>query len=124
MDRRQAGVACPGAVVPLVLQVVEEAADQAGVELPEVQPERRGSGVVLGVGEQQAEGVAVGGDGVLAGVFLGDHPIGEEALQDRGEAGHRWSPGSGQSVARRCRMVLVVIPAASARSWEDAEMYQ
>ena len=42
-----------------------------------------------GEAQQQPERVAVGGDGVRAGLALADQPVGEERLQGRGERGHR-----------------------------------
>jgi hypothetical protein len=97
VDRGQAGVAGGDAVVPVGLQVVQEPADEAGIDVGQVQ--RRGwpAEVLLGVAQQQAEGVAVGVDGVLAGPALGQ-PLGEEPLQDRGQAGHH---GSCQDVSNR-----------------------
>ncbi len=56
-DRGQARVAGPGAVAPLILKLLQEARDQLGVELPQLQFPRRGAGRLLGVAEQQAEGV-------------------------------------------------------------------
>ena len=44
--------------------------------------------------EQQPEGVAVGGDGVRAGLPLADQPVGEEGLQGGGEGAHRFASSS------------------------------
>ena len=38
------------------------------------------------------KGVPVGGHGVAADLALGDQPVGEERLQDRGEGGHGVPP--------------------------------
>ena len=67
----------------------------AGVEVVEAQVARRGAGALLGEGQQQAEGVPVGGHGVTADLALGDQPLGEECLQDWGEGGHRSTSGGG-----------------------------
>ena len=50
------------------------------------------AGAVGGEGQQQPEGVAVGGDGVRAGGALADQPVGEEGLQRRGQRAHRRPP--------------------------------
>ena len=44
---------------------------------------------LCGEDQQQPERVAVGGDGVRAGLALADQPVGEERLQGRRERGHR-----------------------------------
>src|SRR5271167_4865695 len=44
--------------------------------------------------EQQAPGVAVSTDGVVAGVALPTQPFGEERLQGGGQGAHRGSPPS------------------------------
>ena len=53
--------------------------------------------------QQQPDGVAVGGDGVRAGLALLEQPVGEERLQGGGERGHRGSTfpiiGSSRSAA-------------------------
>ena len=97
VDRGQAVVARAGAVVAVVFEVGEERADQRRVEIIEVELVGLFAGVVLGEGEQQTEGVAVGRDRVGAGVALGDQSLGEERLEGRGEqchdspSGSRWS---------------------------------
>ena len=53
-----------------------------------------GAGAGLGEGQQQPERVAVGGHGVAADLALGDQPVGEERLQDRGEGGHGLPPAA------------------------------
>ena len=47
---------------------------------------RRVAGALPGEAQQQPAGVAVGGDGVRAGLLLPDQLVGEEPLQDRGES--------------------------------------
>jgi hypothetical protein len=62
-DRGEAGVAGGGAVVPFGFEVVEKPADEGSVELADVKVRGAGVGVVGGVGDEEPEGVAVGGDG-------------------------------------------------------------
>ena len=57
-------------------------------------------------GEQQLARVAVGGDGVRAGLLLPGQPVGEEPLQDRGQVGH----------GAACRPACSSRPAARASS--------
>ena len=93
-DRGQAGVSGARAAVAAGFQPAQERGDQGGVELPDVQFPRRGAGGVLREGQQQPPGVPVGADRVLAGVLLGDHAVGEEALQDGSEIAHGGSSWS------------------------------
>jgi len=88
VDRGQAGVAGADAVAAFAFEVIEEAADQRGVEVGDVQRRGCAAGELGGVAEQQPQRVAVGGDGVGAGVALADQPLGEERLQSGGERGH------------------------------------
>ena len=78
VDRREAGVAGSGAVAPFDFEVVEERSDHRGVEVVEVEFARRLPAALRGEGEQQPEGVAIGGDGVGAGPLLVDEALGEE----------------------------------------------
>ena len=99
----------------LVLEVVEERADQLGVEVGE--SSRLGGLPVCCCGEreQQPERVAVGGDRVRAGLALADQPLGEERLQGRGERAHdRASAGRGG--ARRRARAARARPAGTSRS--------
>ena len=50
-----------------------------------------------GEAEQEPECVAVGGDGVAAGVTLAEEPFGEERLEGRAKDGH----GRGSKAASR-----------------------
>jgi hypothetical protein len=83
VDGGQAGVAGADAVSPRGSQVVEERADQRGVQVGDPQPRRGAARLLLGEGQQEPEGVAVGGDRVAAGVALPDQPVGEERLLSR-----------------------------------------
>ena len=69
------------AVAALAFEVVQEGGDQRRVEMGDVELAGRLGGALGGEGEQQPEGVAVGGDGVRAGCALTDQPVGEEGLQ-------------------------------------------
>ena len=86
VDRPEPGVAGPGTVAPCLLEMVEERADQRSVEIVDVELERLLAGPLVGEAEQQPERVAVGGDGLGAGVALGDQPLGEESLAARARA--------------------------------------
>ncbi len=88
VDRCQPGVAGADAVASPGLQVLQEGADQRGVEIGDLEAGGRLAGLLRGEGEQQLEGVAVGGDGVRAGLALADQPVGHVGLQGGGEAGH------------------------------------
>ena len=103
VDRREARVAGPRAVAAFALEVVEERADQLGVEVVERQPRRRPADALLAEGEQQPQRVAVGGDGVRAGVALSDQPLGEERLQRRCEQRHVAPRGGARGARRRAR---------------------
>ena len=87
VDRRQAGVAGRGRVAALVLEVVEERADQRRVEVGEVQLAWAACRSARAAKrKQQPERVAVGGDRARAGVALGDQPLGEVGLERRERA--------------------------------------
>jgi hypothetical protein len=88
VDRRQPGVAGPGAVAPFGLEVLEERADQRCVEVSEVQLAGLFAGLLLGEAQQQPERGAVGGHRPGAGVALGQQPVGKERLERRGEQAH------------------------------------
>ena len=113
VDRGEPGVAGARAVAADLLEVVQERADQRRVEVGEVELARLPAGAPGGEGEQQPPGVAVGGDGLRAGVPLAGQPVGEERLQGRGERGHGRCSGWSSS---RC-------PAAASSSGA-ADRYQ
>ena len=112
-DRCQTRVAGADAVGALVLEVIEERADQRRVEIADVQLPGRLGAALGGEGKQQAHCVAVGGDRVLAGVALFGQAVGEERL-------HRWGQGAHErfSVWRTSRS------AASCMSSGAADRYQ
>ena len=113
VDRREAGVAGLDAAAAVVLQVLEERADQRGVEVLEVELRRRLAGPLLRKAEQQPEGVAVCGDGVRAGVA---------ARCRAASVKNAWR------VERACSWLALLVPleptAASASSSGAADRYQ
>jgi hypothetical protein len=113
VDRGQPGVAGGNVDAALSLQVIEEGADERGVQVLKLQLRRRRAGGVLHEPEQEAEGVPIGGDGVGAGVALADQSFGEECLQGRGQGGHGRVPSVPSS-----RL------AAAANRRGEAERYQ
>ena len=116
VDRGQAGVAGGAAVAPLLFKVMQELADERGVQVGEAELAGRLAGLGLGEGEQEPAGVAVGGDGVRAGLLLPGEPVGEEPLQDGGEVGH--------DASRSSRPAGSSLAAARARSSGTAWRYQ
>src|SRR6516225_12411231 len=66
----------------LLLQMVQEAHDQGGVDLLEVQLRRRFMQSLLSELQQLTESVAIGTDGVGTGLALLHQPASKEALQD------------------------------------------
>ncbi len=90
-DGGEAGVAGPDADASFVLEVVEEVADERRVDVVEGEAARRLAGAGLGVAENLAPRVPVGGDGVRAGLLLGSETVGEERLEQRSDRAHRRS---------------------------------
>jgi hypothetical protein len=91
-DSGQPGVAAAHAVVPLVFKVLQEGSDQLGVQVDEVELTGLFASAGVGEAEQEPEGVAVRGDGVVAGPPLADEALGEERLQDRRQRAHDRAP--------------------------------
>lgn len=77
-DRRQAQIAAAYPVAALALQVLEKMPDQRGVEVLQTQIRGRLAQLILGIAQQQAEGIAVGGDGMGAGMALVQQPVREK----------------------------------------------
>jgi len=113
VDGRQTGVAGPGAVVPLGLEMVEERADDSGVEVGEVEVAPGFPSAARSVTEQQTERVTIGADSVRAGLLLVYEPPGEKAFQGGGD---RRSSRARAGASRRL--------AARAGSSGTAERYQ
>src|SRR5581483_8944089 len=105
VNRRQPSVSAARPVAPFLLQVIEEGDQEWGIDLGE--PELRGFRLQPPLGElqEQAERVAVAGDGVRADAPLADQPTREKLLEQPGKRGltlHCRSPTrSRRSVARR-----------------------
>jgi hypothetical protein len=91
-DGSQARVAGAHGVAAVALEVVEEGADERRVEVREVEPRGRRARPLGGEPQEEPPGVAVGGDGLRAGLPLPDEPLGEERLEGRGERAHGRSP--------------------------------
>jgi len=89
-DRAEAGVAGGGRVGPLAGEVVEEAGDGVAVDVFEPDLVCGGRGGRADVFDQEAPGVAVGGDRVGGEVALDVDVVGEERLQCAGEV---WAAG-------------------------------
>jgi hypothetical protein len=80
VDRSQADIATARTNAAALLQVVEERTDQRCVQIR--QRKLRGGFVepLLGIAQQQAEGVPVAGEGMGTGALLLHQPLGEERL--------------------------------------------
>jgi hypothetical protein len=75
VDRGQASVAGADAVPAALLERREERGDQLGVENADVQVAGLDAGAFMDVVQEQPQGVAVGGDRVLARAALGDQEL-------------------------------------------------
>ena len=93
--------------------MAEEAADEGHVDIGQEQVGGLTAHPFLGEAEEQAEGVAVGGDGVWTGSPVLLKPLGEEGLEQRRQGRHGFAS---QNRSRRA-------PAASISSGV-AERYQ
>ena len=85
-----------GAVVAFVFEIIEERAEECGVEIRQRDFRRRLAQLLLGKGQQNAESVPVARQGVRAGLSLPDETIGEERLEEGGErsgGAHGREPG-------------------------------
>jgi len=69
----------------LAFEMVEEGADECGVEVGQIQLGGRFAEPGLRGSEQQPEGVPVGRDGVRAGAALVEQPAGEERFEGGGQ---------------------------------------
>jgi hypothetical protein len=86
---------------PLDLEVVQERCDHVRAEVVDAQLTGRPAAVMAGEGEQQPEGVPVGGNRVRTGVTLADHSLGEETLQHGGNERHRCASVSSRRAQAR-----------------------
>src|SRR5207302_6033772 len=93
-DRGQPGVAGAGAVFPFLLKMAEEACDERGVEVADVELAGLLAGSVMSETQQEPPGVPVGGDRMRTGVTLADEPLGEVGLEGGGERAHACLPAA------------------------------
>jgi hypothetical protein len=112
-DGGPAGVSGAYAVFSFGLQVLEETADEGGVEIGQVETVGGFAGSDVGVAQQEPPGVAVGGDGVGAGPSLADEAFGVVGLEGGGERAHG-----------RPSFACWRRPAARASSSGEADRYQ
>jgi hypothetical protein len=88
-DGGEAGVAGSHAVAACGLEVFEKRRDERGVEVGQIQLGGLFAGALVSEDEEQPPPVAVGGDGVGAGLTLMDEAVGEERLEGLGPARSR-----------------------------------
>ena len=79
-QRRKPRVAGADTVPPLLFQVVQEARDGGRVQISQSESGELLLPARLEVGQQEAEGIAVGRDGLRTGVLLLDQALEEESL--------------------------------------------
>lgn len=85
MDGGKTDIAATGAVVAVVFEMIEEGAEERGVEIRQGHFRRSLAQLPLSIGQQQAEGIAVARQGMGACLSLSDEAIGEEGLKESGE---------------------------------------
>src|SRR5262249_17361603 len=101
----------------MTFQVIEKCFEKRGIEIFETQGGRRATKPLGGEAEQQAEGVAIPGDGVGTGPLLRDQSLGEESLEQRRKTdGLHWAP------LGRCGLTSRSV--ANANSSGTASIYQ
>ncbi len=100
-DRGEPGIAAACAVTPRCLGMDEEVRDQIGVDIFDRQLHRRLTVSGTCISQQQPERVAITCDRILACFHLDAQPVGEEALDQRGQ-GHsaHWPASRLSAVAR------------------------
>ena len=86
-DCGSAHIACADGVLAVVLDEGQEPGDETRIDVGDRQIGGLPRELPGGVGEQEAEGVAVACHGVRTGFALGDEPVGEEALHERRQGG-------------------------------------
>jgi hypothetical protein len=87
VERREAGVAAASGISALSLEVIEELAEECGVEIGEHEAGGSPAELFNGKAQEQSEGVAVGGHSVRARPPLREQAVGKESLQERGKVG-------------------------------------
>src|SRR2546425_5305876 len=88
VDGGETGIAGADGVASNGLEMSQKVADERGVEVVEVEAAWGLPSALVNEGEQQAEGVAVGSDGVRTGLALLRQPVGEEGLEGGSERAH------------------------------------
>jgi hypothetical protein len=81
VDRCEARVAGASAIAATLLEVIEERANQRGIEVLELECGRLLCELFLDKSEQQTKRIAVGRDGVRTHLSLPDQAIREEAFE-------------------------------------------
>lgn len=81
VQRRKTVVARPGAVAPVEFEVLEEIAQEGGIEILQTEVGRRPSKVLCGETQQQAEGVPIAGHRMRTRAELSEQSIREETLE-------------------------------------------
>jgi len=84
-DGSQARVASTDAITTAMFQVFQERTNDGRIEILDRQLRGRLAAALMEEGEELAEGVAVGGHRVRAGLALLGQPVGEERLQSRSQ---------------------------------------
>lgn len=88
VDGGQADVAGAHRAAPVLFEMVEERADQRGVEIGEVESGRSHPCALVGELDEEPEAVTVGGDRVATGLALTAEPFGEERFESGGDRAH------------------------------------
>ena len=88
VDRREACVAGPRAVVTVAFEVLQEGTDELSVKVLQTKSRRCDTGPLLHEAEEETERVAVCGDRVLARLALTEEPLDEERLERWSERAH------------------------------------
>ena len=84
-NRGETGITAASAITPRGLGVGEEVRDQIGVDVFDRQVDRRLVAASARISEQQPERIAIAGDRMSACLQLRAEPVGEEALDQRGQ---------------------------------------
>jgi hypothetical protein len=113
VDGREPSVARAHGISSLVLEVIQERANERSVDIGEVQGGGRLAGALAGKAEQHSPSVPIGSNSQRARVALAQEPLGEERLQRRCERAH------GLALPHRSRRSAAV-PSNSG----DADRYQ
>src|SRR5215468_6504385 len=102
-DGCQPGIPTACRDTAVLLQVIEERTDQRSIDILERDAIWGFAQSLTRELEQQAEGVAVGADGVRASLSLLRKTLCEEALQQCRKTGHRFHRAPSQCFSRRSR---------------------